>query len=198
MIGSPESLGPVEDPGWRPALIALVPIVGVRLAARRRRSHPTSGLVLVRQLFLTFAVAIVMFGFVLTQLDLSSGDAPMSSGLVTVLVGVVACVALVIGPIVERPLDGSSVGGLAETWRTRFFIRIAFGETPALVGFVGAFLAGSVFPYVLGACATAVIFARAAPSARNIATDQERLNDRGSALSLLNILATWSPKPLSG
>lgn len=193
--GSPQSLGSVDDPGWRPALISLVPIVGVRFAARRRRKHPASGLILVRQLFLSFAVAIAMFGFVLTQLGLTPGDASMSSGTVVVLVGVVALVALVIGLIVEQPLDGSSAGRLAETWRTRFFIRIALGEAPALAGFVGAILAGSVSPYVLGAFATAVIFGRAAPSARNIAKDQERLNDRGAALSLSNILATWSPQP---
>jgi hypothetical protein len=192
--GSPELLRPVEDPGWRPALIALVPIVGIRIAASRRRNHPASGLVVVRQLFLTFALAIAMFGFVLTQLDLSSADASMSSVTVMVVVGAIAFVALVLGPIVERPLDGSDVGRLAETWRTRFFVRIAFGEAPALAGFAGAFLAGSISPYVLGASATAVIFARSAPSARQIAKDQDGLDERGSSLSLATVLATWSPK----
>lgn len=194
--GSTESLRPVEDPGWRPALIALVPIVGVRIAASRRRNHPASGLVEARQLFLAFALAIVMIGFVLTLLDLLPADAPMSSGTVMVLVGALAFVALVLGPIVERPLDGSSLGRLEETWRTRFFVRIAFGEAPALAGFAGALLAGSTSPYILSAAATAVMFARAAPSARNIAKDQEGLNDRGCSLSLLTVLAAWSPKRL--
>lgn len=191
---TPEPLRPVEDPGWRPAIMALVPIVGARVAASRSRRHPARSLVMVRQVFLLYALAIALFGFVLLQLGLSSADASMSGGTVMVGTGAVALVALMLGPIVERPLDGSSVGRLAESWRNRFFVRVAIGEAPALAGFVAAFRAGSVFPYVLGGTATAVMFVRAAPSGRNIAKDQEGLTERGCSLSLLAVLATWSPK----
>lgn len=194
--GSPEPPRRVEDPGWRPALVvalmALVPIVGVRAAVRRRGNDPASGLIVTRQLFLAFASAIAMCGFVLTQLGLSSADASMSRGAALTGVGAIAFAALALGPIVERPLDVSGAARLAETWRTRFFLRLGFGEAPALAGFAGALLAGSISPYLLGASATAVMFARAAPSVRNIAKDQEGLIDRGSPLSLVAILGTQS------
>ncbi|MGI8806519.1 MAG: PH domain-containing protein [Acidimicrobiales bacterium] len=184
----------IEDPGWRPALVALVPIVGVRVAAQRARNHPARGLVVVRQLFLSFAVAIGLFAFVLVQLNLASEDGSISTSTVLFVVGAVAAVAFVPGRLVERPLDCSSESKLMESWRTRFFIRIAFGEASALVGFVGAFLSGATSPYFLGAAATAIMFARAAPSARNIADDQADLYDRGCSLSLLTVIATCQPR----
>jgi len=41
----------IEDPGWRPALLALVPIFGVRAGMHRALNHPARGLVIARQLF---------------------------------------------------------------------------------------------------------------------------------------------------
>lgn len=149
---------------------------------------------MVRQLFLSFAVAIGLFGFVLVQLQLASEDGSISTSTVLAVVGAVAAVAFVVERLVERPLDCSSESKLMESWRTRFFIRIAFGEAPALVGFAGAFLWGATSPYFLGAAATAIMFARAAPSARNIADDQAELYDRGCSQSLLTVIATWQPR----
>lgn len=180
---------PGADPGWRPALLSVVPGVGARAA----QSHPTSELLVVRMLFLAFAAAIGLFGFVLTQLGLSSTTASLSPGKAMTIVGAVGIGALVLGPSIERPLDCASAGRLVETWRTRFFVRLAIGETPALVGFAAAFISGRVSAYFVGASATAVMFVRAAPSARNIARDQQELYIRGCQQSLYTALATSQP-----
>lgn len=184
----------IEDPGWRPALLALVPIFGVRAGMQRARNHPARGLVIVRQLFLSFALAIGLFAFVLVEIGLRPQDGSFSVSTVIGIVAVVAAVALVLGPIVERQLDCSDVGKLVESWRTRFFIRIALGEAPALVGFAGAFLSGRTVPYFVGAAAAVLMFTRAAPSVRNLARDQADLDDRGCGMSLATALGSWQPR----
>jgi hypothetical protein len=184
---------PVDDPGWGPALTAFIPMIGVAIASNRRRQHP-NGLILVRQLFLSFVWSVVLFGFVLTLLQLSPDDASMPSGTAMVGVGVLALVVLVLRRLAMRPLDGSSEAQLAQTWRTRFFLLIGLGELPALAGFIAAFQAGSVAPYFLGAAATGVLWVRAAPTAGHIARDQEALRDQSSPLSLLAVLSTWTPR----
>jgi len=188
----------IEDPGWRPALLAIVPIFGARAAVQRARNHPARGLVIARQLFLSFAVTIGLSAFALVKIDLGSEDGSLSVSTVLAIVAVIAAIAFLVGPIVERPLDCADVGKLVESWRTRFFIRIAFGEAPALVGFTGAFLSASIAPYFVGAAATAAMFFRAAPSARNIARDQDELFSRGCSQRLLTALATWQPRRRQG
>jgi len=79
----------------------------------------------------------------------------------------------------ERPLDCSDDPSLAASYRTRFFLRLAFSETIALLGFVGFILTGRWWVYPVGAVFTAVGYARLAPSASNLSRDQDHLVVRG-------------------
>jgi F0F1-type ATP synthase membrane subunit c/vacuolar-type H+-ATPase subunit K len=172
-----------EDPGWPRlpnALLLLVPVLGQRGAA----SEP-DGLLATRTVFLSFSVALVLFGVVLAFLDTPNG--PVVPWL-PLLIGI-AIVSTVAERFAERPLDPSSDAALAESYRTRFFIRIAFAEAVALFGFVFQFTGGPRWIYYpAGAFALLVFWTRAAPTRRALARDQARLTEEHAARSLVAAL----------
>ena len=92
-------------------------------------------------------------------------------------------------------LPCESDAALAATYRTRFFLRIAFADTIVLVGFVGAFMRHRQlgllrrpwswrFPRLL----------RAAPTRSALVQDQDELTARGCNLSLVAALRRTPPK----
>ena len=191
------------DPGWRPVLTpstalglvaGLVPLVGRRILARRIR-HRFSSLLFLRQLFVQFAVAIALIGVVVLLL---AGDFDDSSGLpVAVGLVVAAGIAFVAGAewAGSRPLVCEDDQALVGSYTTRFFLRVAFGESAALVGFVAVLVTGRSWLYLLGAAFTVAEFVRLAPTASNIAADQRRLDDADCPRDLLTVLAVGPPGP---
>jgi len=179
---------PAADPGWRPALRSLVPFFGLLGGPHFWSGRRAQGLVIVRQLLLAFVMAIVLFAFVLSQLDLSPTNSTWPVGTAMVVVGVVALAGLAARPVVDRPLDCSTGPALARSWRTRLMVRLALAEAPALVGFAAAFLTGSPSPFYLGGVAALLAFARAAPTARHLADDQAAIDARGSSLTVVAAL----------
>jgi hypothetical protein len=89
---------------------------------------------------------------------------------------------------VERPLVCTDDVALAGSYRTRFFVRVAFAETAALFGFVGFFIASVWWVYPAGAAITLIGFARAAPTRAKLRRDQERLNEQSCFRSLVTAL----------
>ena len=90
---------------------------------------------------------------------------------------------------VERPLDCSTDEKLAGSYRTRFFLRIAFAETVALFGFVFAFIGAARWIYYLGAAFSLIRFwTVAAPTRSALARDQETLNAAGCSRLLVAAL----------
>jgi MFS family permease len=173
-------------------LWALVPVVGMR---RAQRAGETNGLQVLRQLFISFVTALVLFGLVVSMTAGDSTDktgGPSSSVVTAVVVGY-GIVSLIAPRLLERPLDCTSDADLLSGYRTRFFLRIAFAEAAALIGFVGAFLSGEPWMYALGAAFTAIGFARLAPSRRNLCNDQEALNLQGCGRSLTRLLVEAAP-----
>jgi hypothetical protein len=65
---------------------------------------------------------------------------------------------------------------------------MAFGETPALLGFVSFFVTGHLWPFLLGAGFTAVAFAILAPTSRSLGKRQQEITAAGSALDLVAAL----------
>jgi hypothetical protein len=59
------------------------------------------------------------------------------------------CLAM-IGRHRSRPLDCESPASLNASYRVRFFIDFGFVQAPALVAFVGSFLMGTWWIYLLG------------------------------------------------
>jgi hypothetical protein len=175
---------PADDPGWRPNWKIFVP----GLAPVAMREAGARGLLAgLRSVFVSFCVALVLFGVVLLFLPPSDADDPLSDELAMGIVAAVGVVSLAVGLVVGR-LDGSSVEALKRSYNQRFFLRIATSELPGLVGFVLAFIAESHLPYFFSLLFVAVGFARAAPTTASIQRDQDQLNAAGSAADLRQAL----------
>ncbi|MEX1105537.1 MAG: hypothetical protein WEB78_05010 [Ilumatobacteraceae bacterium] len=177
-----------DDPGWRRAWLMLpgMLIPGVAII-RAQRTAGTDGLVVLRSLFLSFATAIVLIGGVVVLLgDVagSSSNAALGIGIVIVVAGI----SLAAQAISRRPLDGSSDGALGNSYRTRFFLRIALSEAIALVGFVVGIAMGPWWAYFLGAALSLVSLSRFAPTRANLAAEQESLSLAGCKRSLVDVL----------
>jgi hypothetical protein len=134
-------------------------------------------------------IAGVMYLAVLTFIrPFTSGQGVPSSVYLLLLAGPVS-VAFV--PWAKRHLltsCGSSE--LAGHYATSFLLGIAFAELAALLGFVASFLAGAVWPYVIGMLVSFVGFGLVAPTASRIRRLDESLSSRGCTESLRTALYT--------
>ena len=186
-----------DDPGWRPALggslWGLVPSIGIARTQAKVRRGELDGLVALRSLFIALPTTLVLVGVVVVVLWTTADlEAAFSGGPVAVAVGVAGLVLLVASTVVAR-LDGTSEASLAESYRRRFFLRMGLSESAALLGFVGFILTDNPAIYPLGAAFSAVGFALLAPTAANLARDQEALHRYGTRTSLLQALRASSP-----
>ena len=110
------------------------------------------------------------------------------------ILAAMAVVSIVITRSVERLLDCTSLITLARSYRTRFFLRIAFAQCVALFGFVFAFIGGPKWVYDAGAAFSLVRFwTGIAPTRSAVADEQRNLEARGCALSLVAALRTTPP-----
>jgi F0F1-type ATP synthase membrane subunit c/vacuolar-type H+-ATPase subunit K len=177
-----------EDPGWRPSLIGLIPYVGFFLR-RRKHDDPITTL---RLLYLVFITALATYGFVLSFI------APFRSehdGLGwAIAIGGLALVNLALVRQVERPLSCESEAALGGSYRTRLFVRLAFAESTALFGFVGAFLINGNWIYFFAVLCSAPAFIRLAPTKAAFIRDQDELTARGCNNSLVAALRSLPPK----
>jgi hypothetical protein len=186
---------PDDDPRWfsiRSLAWALLPAFGTR---RAHDAGAASALQLLRQVFVSFVMALVLIGVVTAVIASgpSESDGP-SASVVAAAVAALGVISLIVPRLFERPLDCTTDAALVTGYRTRFFLRIAIAEAAALLGFVGALVAGEAWIYALGAAFTAVGFARLAPSRRNLDREQEALNLQGCGRSLLSLLLTAGPQ----
>jgi hypothetical protein len=147
---------------------------------------------MLRQVFVTFCLALVMFGVVLVFLWPSQSQQPDAPGFAGFLLAL-GVVAGIVGRLVEKPLVCTNDASLAGSYRTRFFLRIAFAESAALFGFVGFFTASVWWVYPAGAAIAFAGFARAAPTRAALQRDQDRLNERACFRSLVTALAGGPP-----
>lgn len=168
-----------DDPGWPPLWKTVGSLFLPGSTARRAMSAP-DGLFALRVTFLGFAQAIVFLAVVAFVVTAGADRHPATIATVLVLAWGVA--SLVAAQVIPKPLSCDRLG---DSYRTRFFLRLAFAESAALVAFVAVLLTGHVELYFLGALATAIGFARAAPSRGNLERDQQELHLAGCAKSLL-------------
>ena len=177
-----------EDPGWRPSLIVLIPYWA--LIARRKRRDPITTL---RILFLAYVIALALYGVVLLFVE------PFRSahnGLGWAIgIGALALANLVLVGRIERPLSCDSEAALGGSYRTRLFIRLAFAESTALLGFVAAFLIDGNWIYFFALLCSIPAFIRLAPTKLAFVRDQDELTGRGCALSLIEAIRRTPPKP---
>jgi hypothetical protein len=189
-------VAPDDDPGWPLSwrvLVFLIPIVGRQRRRRQMERATDDPLVLLRQVFLAICAQLVGFGVVLAVLY--PGSAPPHNRPAILVMGLLAfsVVGVVWSARYTPPLNCDSDDALRGSYRARFFLRVAFAEAAALVGFVGFFLTYDWWPYPAGVAITAFGFRYAAPTRANLRRDQERLADAGCVRSLLRVLRTPLP-----
>jgi hypothetical protein len=136
-----------------------------------------------RVIFGAYCTGILVFG-VLAALVLDTPDDALDVSIAVAVVAVVGLGSLVLGRLLPAELDASSDDRVRQTYRIRFFVRLAVAEAVLLVGFVLTFLTGSMVPYLLAIPFTAFGFARAAPSDGNLQQDQDALNATGATADL--------------
>jgi hypothetical protein len=179
-----------DDPSWlspRALLWALVPPLAVR---RAQRAGDLNTLQMLRLFFTSFALSIVLIGVaVLLIADDEKAEPRLDVSLVAAGVVAYGLLSLVVPRLIERPLPCSDETALVVGYRTRLFLRIAFANAAALIGFVGFSLSEEAWMYPLGALFTVMGYARLAPSRRNLENDQQELSQRGCSLSLASALA---------
>jgi F0F1-type ATP synthase membrane subunit c/vacuolar-type H+-ATPase subunit K len=176
---------PDDDPGWPRGLSIFVFLIPGAINWYGRRRAAGDGLVMLRQIFISFVVAIVLFGVVLPFIP---NDYNEVVPWLPILIAV-AVVATLVGRVSEKPLDCSTRTTLAGSYRTRFFLRVAWAEVVALFGFVFVFIGAATWIYYVGAAMTLALFwLRAAPTRISLARDQESLNASGCTQSLVAVL----------
>jgi hypothetical protein len=183
---------PEDDPGWGSVGGVLTAML-FRGPAVGRGAAGQSALVLVRQVYLSFCVALCLFLVVLVLIGTEElADRPFSpeAAAGTVIVVGFALVLLSWRMTRELPCDETR---LVEAYRARFFLRAAMANAPALFGFVSVFLTGSLLPYLAGLVPAAVGFARNAPSRAHLQQEDEKLRARGCAHSLYALVRTTQP-----
>jgi hypothetical protein len=184
-----------DDPGWGPAVRvaarALIP--GMILVLRHRTLRGVDGLTAMRAVMVNFAVALGLINLVVWFTSSGPGEAGLSGTAGGLIVGAVGVTTVLIVWFLRRPLDCASDAALAGSYRTRFFVRVAFADVPALVGFAVSAPTLNPAMYPLGLAFTAIGFARLAPTAGRLATDQRELDRSGCGRSLVRALRFGGP-----
>jgi hypothetical protein len=163
-VGHDAAVTDLADPGWKPALPAVIPLFGRVVASR---GGPQ--IVVMRALWLSFASAMVWIGVVVLLLTSTKDASGSPSPGYAAIAG--AAVVTLLGTIWARRRRSrvDPDANDANAYRTYFFIAIAFGELPALVGFVFALLQSRAPTYLVGAVITLVAFVFVAPTRRFLA-----------------------------
>jgi hypothetical protein len=166
-------------------LLLLVP--GYLAASRSRRDRSTDGLAMIRDVWLSFAVATVLFGVVVLSAVPGTSTSPAGPWLVGL--GVVAASCLIAVRLFgRRALDCSSAVALAASYRTRFFARTAFSEAVALFAFVATFLTGQPWMYWVMMPFAFIGYGWNAPTRRQLEDEQQKLSLSGCSISLVRSL----------
>ncbi len=122
----------------------------VAMQARTRRSQTTT-VEFLRAQWVTFVSALVLF--LAVEAALQAPARPVASVGSARTIGLVVAGfgfgVLVAARFVERPLP-CSADALVGAYRTRFFLRVAFANSGALVGFVLSFTTGRWWVYAFG------------------------------------------------
>lgn len=179
-----------EDPGWRGAWIPRPQnvLLGVKVSnAVVQRS--ADSLKALRYIFVSFVWAVVGIGVVVAVLGDLTKEPDFAQRSIAVVVAA-GLASLLAQRLFLRPLDCTSAKTLADTYRQRFFKRLAYSESVALIAFVMDIVWGPWWVYYVGAAFTLVGFANLAPTLRHLQLDQDQLSLTGCELSLTAALRT--------
>jgi hypothetical protein len=147
-----------------------------------------------RVVFAAFVASVAVLGVVVVVLAAAGGVSGSLS--VVVAVVVVAAVGLVTPPVARTATpdpDCSTVASLRRTYSSRFFLRLALADAPAVAGLVGFLLSGVPFVYAVGLGFTVLELGRLAPTRRRLEDEEAELARRGCLHPLLQALTAPPP-----
>jgi hypothetical protein len=90
--------------------------------------------------------------------------------------------------LVDPQLNGATDASLTATYRQRFFLWVGVGEAPAFLGLLAAVATDRFWLYLVGCVFAVLSYVHIAPTARNLARDQARLDQNGTPRSLVSAL----------
>ncbi|MEQ8841708.1 MAG: hypothetical protein RIB98_12070 [Acidimicrobiales bacterium] len=180
---------PNSDPGWGDALkrvpAALVPTRGMRMAA-----GGTNGLTIMRLVWITFVASMLLIGVAVFAIDRALPGGGADGRVVAMVVAGLGVFAQVAAIRFVPAITGTTMPAVRATAQRAFFLRIAFAEPAALLGFLGFVLSGNAAVYVVGFVVGMAGMADAAPTASWIADGQKELQASGSDVELLAALVS--------
>jgi hypothetical protein len=112
---------------------------------------------------------------------------------VAVVVCLLGMASLLGERLIERPLDCSTIARLGSTYRSRFFLRIAFANAIALIGFVGFMVTNEGWILLLAALFALIGYLRLVPTSANLAKEQDLIIRSGCHLVLIDALGRTPP-----
>lgn len=183
-----------QDPGWDLTPRSLARSLTPFRSLRRNDAADASALATLRQLFVSFCLALVL----ITALVIILGDTTNADARTEISVGVATLAgvaSLILGRRIDRTLDCTSDASLVTSYRTRFFLRLAIAEAVTLLAFALGIAVGPSWAYFVGLAFTTIGFAQIAPTRRNLERDETELRARGCHRSISRLLTSASTQP---
>ena len=151
----------------------------------RRGDARLPALLEIRLFWLVFVESLGLFLFVLSFVLPWSGPGGWF-WLIVPAVGALAIWRILL--LYGRTLQGSTASELRLAYQRRFFTGFPSSIYPSLAGFIGAFIQQARWVYALGLPFSLAGMYLIAPTARHLASDQQRLDTRPDAPRLLESL----------
>ena len=184
-----------EDPGWAGAWAGwsvVVPQYGFARLRRRREAGEITTLTMVRQAFVGLLLLLALTTGMCLFVTLSSDGVPNTGAVVAVVV--VAAMGTVVFRLIEHPLTCASEATLADSYRRRFFLRMASANSAVLLTFVAGVYSGASWTIAFAAVFALIGYTRAIPSVKAIVREDEALATGGGCRwSLLRALQMRTP-----
>jgi hypothetical protein len=169
------------------AFLLIIPVVNQILL---RRMKGTLGQL--RGVFVSFGSTLIGVGVVVLILyssrDTTVDSSTLSGTVAAVVVAALGFSAVVASWQVKAQLPGDDLGQLLVAYRTRFFLRIAFAESGALLGYVGFFLTENPLVYLVGLLPAVLGFAMSAPTRANLEREDQAMAARGCRFTIYRAL----------
>jgi hypothetical protein len=89
----------------------------------------------------------------------------------------------------RAPLRGSDAAGLANAYRSRFFVALALADTGTVLSAILSYMGGDIVTYSVGASFGLAAIVALVPSTGRLEAEQRRLFAQGANVSLVEALA---------
>jgi len=148
------------------------------------------GLSVMRVLWMTFMSAMLLMAVAVIVIDQVLPGGGVDGRVVGGVVVAVSVFAQIVANKFVPEVAGSTMSAVRETAQRSFFVRIAFAEPAALLGFLGFVVSGNAAVYGLGCVVGMAGLFDAAPTAAWIRKGQDQLKGSGSDVELLAALVS--------